>query len=239
VRPQDLSVLVVEDERDLADLVSFHLRQAGYDARVVHDGRSALAAVAAKRPDIVLLDLNLPDVSGIEICRTLRAGAATRDVPVLMLTARGAEVDRVVGFEVGADDYVIKPYSARELVLRLRALLRRSTLPPTPESDGQLRTGNLRIDMAAHRAWVDDVEVALTVTEFRLLATLLRRIGRVQTRGQLLQDVWDMPPDLDTRTVDTHLKRLREKLGAAGERIETLRGVGYRLNPLPKLADSA
>jgi two-component system phosphate regulon response regulator PhoB len=233
------SVLVVDDEADLRDLLVRQLSGDGFAVRAVATGQEALVVARAMRPSVILLDLMLEGMSGTEVCRRLRGDAATAGTPIVFLTARADEIDRVVGFEVGADDYVIKPYSARELVLRLRALLRRSTLPPTPESDGQLRTGNLRIDMAAHRAWVDDVEVALTVTEFRLLATLLRRIGRVQTRGQLLQDVWDMPPDLDTRTVDTHLKRLREKLGAAGERIETLRGVGYRLNPLPKLADSA
>ncbi|MBM4389672.1 MAG: response regulator transcription factor [Deltaproteobacteria bacterium] len=225
-------ILVVDDEADIRTLLAHVLGKEGFTVRAVATGPEALALAPSLRPGLVLLDLMLPGMQGTEVCRRLRAEAATASVPIIMLTARGDEVDRVVGFEVGADDYVTKPFSSRELVLRIRAVLRRVGLGSAEETAGQLRLGALRIDAAAHRAWVDDDEVSLTATEFRLLTTLARRSGRVLTRGQLLQEVWDMPPDLGTRTVDTHMKRLREKLGAAGDRIETVRGVGYRLNAL-------
>lgn len=225
-------VLVVDDEEDIRNLLSHHLTREGFTVRVFATGAEVLAVAPALKPSLVLLDLMLPGMQGTEICRRIRADPALANVPVIMLTARGEELDRVVGFEVGADDYVTKPFSSRELMLRIRAVLRRHSAPPIEESDHTLRIGALRIDAGAHRVWVDDDEVLLTATEFRLLTTLARRSGRVQTRGQLLQDVWDMPPDLGTRTVDTHMKRLREKMGAAGDRIETVRGVGYRLNSL-------
>jgi two-component system phosphate regulon response regulator PhoB len=177
-------------------------------------------------PDLVVLDLMLPDLSGTEVCRHLRMSDRTRHVPVLMLTAKGEEIDRVVGFEVGADDYVTKPFSVRELMLRVRAIVRRAHAPEAEA--GELVFGRLRLDGGGHRAWVDGQEVSLTALEFRLLTTLLSRRGRVQTRDTLLEDVWDMSGDVTTRTVDTHVKRLRQKLGLAGAYIETLRGVGYR-----------
>jgi two-component system phosphate regulon response regulator PhoB len=179
-------------------------------------------------PDVVLLDLMLPDIPGTEVCRQLKGDPRTRHVPVVMLTAKGDEVDRVVGFELGADDYVTKPFSVRELVLRLRAVLRRA--PPVRGADRpRERVGPIRLDVEGHRAFVDDAEIALTPLEFRLLATLMARLGRVQSREQLLEDVWGMSADLETRTVDTHVKRLREKLGSGRELLETVRGVGYRL----------
>ena len=231
------SILVGDDEADIRNLLVHVLSREGFGVTAVASGPEALAAAPGVRPDLVLLDLMLPGMQGTEVCRRMRAEPATAAVPIIMLTARGEEVDRVVGFEVGADDYVTKPFSTRELVLRIRAVLRRGTAEPSTDDAGQLRLGALRIDAAAHRVWVDEGEIQLTATEFRLLTTLARRSGRVQTRGQLLQEVWDMPPDLGTRTVDTHMKRLREKLGPAGERIETVRGVGYRLNALsPKSA---
>jgi len=177
-------------------------------------------------PDLVVLDLMLPDLPGTEVCRRLKASERTRLVPVVMLTAKGEEVDRVVGFELGADDYVVKPFSIRELVLRLQAVLRRAAGPrETPPE----RIGPLRLDGEAHRAFVGEEEVPLTALEFRLLATFMARAGRVQSREQLLSDVWEMSPELETRTVDTHVKRLREKLGPARDLLETVRGVGYRL----------
>ena len=173
----------------------------------------------------------LPDLSGTEICRRLRDQERTRDIPVIMCTAKGEEIDRVVGFEVGADDYVVKPFSVRELVLRIRALLRRANRIEGEPS--LIRFGRLKIDRDAHRAWVDDAEIGLTALEFRLLHAFVSRRGRVQTRDALLSDVWGIEADVTTRTVDTHVKRLREKLGDAGMYIETLRGVGYRFKDQP------
>jgi two-component system phosphate regulon response regulator PhoB len=222
------SVLIVDDERDLLSLLDFNLRQAGFQTLLAATGEEALAHVRRAVPDLVLLDLMLPDIPGTEVCRRLKGSDRTRRVPVVMLTAKGEEVDRVVGFELGADDYVVKPFSVRELVLRVQAVLRRATGPPTEEPPE--RIGPLRIDLAAHRAFAGPEELALTALEFRLLATFMARAGRVQSREQLLADVWGMSPELETRTVDTHVKRLREKLGAARDLLETVRGVGYRLN---------
>jgi len=221
------TVLIVEDERDLLSLLDFNLRQAGFQTLLASSGVEALAHVARTVPDLVVLDLMLPDLPGTEICRRLKGTDRTRHVPVVMLTARGEEMDRVVGFELGADDYVVKPFSVRELVLRLQAVLRRAAGPPSDAPAEQV--GPLRLDTEAHRAWVGEEELPLTPLEFRLLQTLMSRAGRVQSREQLLSDVWEMSPELETRTVDTHVKRLREKLGPARDLLETVRGVGYRL----------
>jgi len=220
-------ILIVEDEKDLVDLMQFNLRQAGFETASARDGEEALALMRHKTPDLVLLDLMLPGVPGTEVCRQLKSSPRTKNVPVIMVTARGEEVDRVVGFELGADDFVTKPFSMRELVLRARAVLRRGI-------DGEVdvpqeRVGPLRIDLAAHRAFVDRDEVALTALEFKLLSTFMSRVGRLQTRGTLLRDVWGLSGDLQTRTVDTHVKRLREKLGPGRDLIETVRGSGYRM----------
>ena len=220
-------VLIVDDETDLASLVEFNLQQAGLETSVALSGEQALQLARLKVPDVVLLDLMLPDISGKEVCRRLRADPATRNVPIVMLTARGEEADRIEGFEVGADDYVTKPFSPRELVLRLKAILRRAS---TRESTEQLRLGLLRLDLGAHRAFVAEAEVELTALEFKLLHHLLSRAGRVQTREQLLADVWGVTSPLETRTVDTHVMRLRDKLGPARNMVETVRGVGYRLS---------
>jgi two-component system phosphate regulon response regulator PhoB len=220
-------VLIVDDEPDIVATVAFNLEREGF--RTVSAGRGADALILARsepRPDLVVLDLMLPDVSGIEVCRRLKQEERTRRIPVLMLTAKADAVDRVVGFELGADDYVVKPFSVRELVLRIKAILRRGE--PAESSAGPLRHGRLVLDIEAHRVWVDDTEVHLTALEFRLLGTLVQRRGRVQTREALLDEVWDMSGDITTRTVDTHVRRLRKKLGAASDYIETLRGVGYR-----------
>jgi two-component system, OmpR family, phosphate regulon response regulator PhoB len=225
-------ILVIEDEPDLAATLEYNLQKEGYQTRVAANGLSGLESAALEPlPDAIVLDLMLPDVSGTEVCRRLRESDRTREIPIIMCTAKGSEIDRVVGFEVGADDYVVKPYSVRELILRIRALLRRSHRVEGEPS--LIRFGRLKIDRDAHRAWVDDAEIGLTALEFRLLHAFLSRRGRVQTRDALLSDVWGIEADVTTRTVDTHVKRLREKLGDAGAYIETLRGVGYRFKDQP------
>ncbi len=224
-------ILIVEDEPDIRDVLAFNLRQAGHQVLTAGSGADALAALA-QGPALVVLDLMLPDASGVEICKAIKHDPRTKHVAVLMLTARGEEIDRVVGFEVGADDYVTKPFSTRELMLRVNAVLRRAGAPSQPPQ-AMIEIGELRIDTAAHRVWVAGVEVELTALEFRLLTTFYERRERVQSRSTLLDDVWGVSPDLATRTVDTHVKRLREKLGAAGKHIETVRGVGYRMSEHP------
>ena len=232
-------ILIVDDEEDLRNLVDINLRREGFETLQAADGATAISLARSERPALIILDMMLPDLSGTEVCRRLRAEPETRLVPIIFLSARGEEIDRVVGFEVGADDYVVKAHlSTRELVLRVRAVLRRRVSAPadvvaTAEPGRRLVYGALVVDEDAHRVWVSGEEVGLTATEFRLLISLAGRAGRVQTRGALLQDVWDMPPDLNTRTVDTHVKRLREKLGDAAAYVETVRGVGYRFNTSP------
>jgi two-component system phosphate regulon response regulator PhoB len=223
------SVLIVDDERDLLSLVDFNLRQAGFETSLATTGEQALSHVRRRIPDLVILDLMLPDISGVEICRQLKSDPRTRHVPVIMLTAKTEEVDRVVGFELGAEDYVTKPFSVRELVLRVRALLRRAGATAATPDRPRERLGAIRVDVEAHRAYVHDVEIPLTPIEFKLLVTFMARAGRVQSREQLLSDVWEMSSEVETRTVDTHVKRLREKLGAARDLLETVRGIGYRL----------
>jgi two-component system phosphate regulon response regulator PhoB len=222
------TILIVEDEPDLREMLEFNLRQAGFEVISTDSGRAALRlARGPAAPAVVLLDLMLPDGPGTEVCRALRADAATRDIGVIMVTAKASEIDRVVGFEIGADDYVVKPYSVRELVLRVRSLIRRRAAPViTPN---RFSLGGLRIDRAAHAVWVRERAVALTALEFRLLVLLVERRGQVQTRERLLEDVWDMDGTITTRTVDTHVKRLREKLGECAYLVETVRGVGYRV----------
>jgi two-component system phosphate regulon response regulator PhoB len=221
-------ILIVDDEPELVRPLEFAFKREGFETRVAHDGRTALDLASEQPiPDLVLLDLMLPDISGTEVCRRLKADPATRDM-------RGEEIDRVVGFEVGADDYVVKPFSTRELVLRARAVLRRRGGPRTVESTGEVTTfGSLRVDEAGHRVWVAGEEVQLTALEFRLLTTFLERKGRVQSRDVLLDTVWGVSTAVTTRTVDTHVKRLRQKLGAAGSYVQTIRGVGYRFRATP------
>jgi two-component system phosphate regulon response regulator PhoB len=222
---------VVEDEADLAELVAFNLKQGGYTASIANDGEQALAEVKRKRPDLIILDLMLPDISGTEVCRRVRSDAATKSVPIVMLTARAEEIDRVLGFEVGADDYVVKPFSPRELVLRISAVLRRTAPPPMPEptEERNIQIGSMLIDIPRHEVRVGEENVPLTALEFKLLLDLASRRGRVQSRDALLERVWGYAPGIETRTVDTHVKRLREKLGDASHYIETVRGVGYRI----------
>jgi two-component system phosphate regulon response regulator PhoB len=221
-------ILIVDDEPDIVELLDYNLRQAGYTVVNARDGASALAAIRRQRPDLIVLDLMLPDIPGTEVCRRLRKDADTEAIPILMLTARSEEIDRVVGFEVGADDYVVKPFSPREIVLRVQALLRRAR----PRGEGEIdrvRMGPLEIDVPRHRVTVAGEEVPLTALEFKLLLDLASRRGRVQSRDDLLERVWGYAPGIETRTVDTHVKRLREKLGEARDYIETVRGVGYRM----------
>ncbi len=226
------TILVVEDENDIQDVLEFNLRQAGYEVLTAAKGRDALRMAREQRPDLVLLDLMLPDVPGTEVCRQLKEDSATRRIPVVMVTARGDEIDRVVGFELGADDYIVKPFSVRELVLRVRAILKRNE--GAPPSVGTVEFGALRLDREAHRAWVVEQEIDLTALEFKLLVTLYDRRNRVQSRNSLLDTVWGVDSRISTRTVDAHVKRLREKLGAARDYIETVRGVGYRFAEAPE-----
>ena len=232
-------ILIIEDEPDLVAMLEFNLHQEGFIPRSAKTGNDGITlSLESPKPDLVLLDLMLPDISGTEVCRRLRSNPLTKDIPVLMCTARDSEVDRVVGFEVGADDYVVKPFSIRELILRIRAILKRSKVnPETPDESEHsevISFGVIRLDPSAHLSWIDDEQIQLTALEFKLIMTFLNRKGKVQTREQLLQDVWDYDVNVTTRTVDTHIRRLREKLGdVAGEYIETVRGVGYRLRKEP------
>jgi two-component system, OmpR family, phosphate regulon response regulator PhoB len=225
-------ILVVEDEADLQQILAYNLRQAGHEVVTAANGEAALHLVKQRAPDLMVLDLMLPGISGTDVCRAVKNDPATRHVAVLMLTAKGSEIDRVVGFELGADDYVVKPFSVRELALRIAAILRRQA--GGAESGARVEFGKLRIDRDAHRVWVEGEEAPLTALEFRLLCLLFDRRDRVQSRAALLDDVWGVSSDLETRTVDTHVKRLREKLGAAGGYIETVRGVGYRFCAAPE-----
>jgi len=230
-------ILVVEDEQDLQQVLEYNLRQAGHEVTVTKLGNEGIKLARELRPDLVLLDLMLPDISGTEVCKQLKEHPATRTIPVIMLTARGEEIDRVVGFELGADDYVVKPFSVRELLLRIQAILRRGRGEPG-ENEPTVDFGKLRIDRGAHRIWVDGAEIELTALEFKLLVTLYDRRNRVQTRSALLDDVWGIQADITTRTVDTHVKRLREKLEAARDYVETVRGVGYRFVGTPEEAQA-
>ncbi len=224
-------ILIVEDEADLVAPLEYQLQSAGYQTRVAMTGGAALErARLDPMPDLVLLDLMLPDIQGTDVCRILKTDPQTSHMIVVMLTALGDEIDRVVGFELGADDYVVKPYSVRELILRVGAKLNRTQRKPV--SLQNLAFGSLTVDQTGHRVWVESEEVELTALEFRLLVTFLSRAGRALTRDYLLDNVWGYA-DVTTRTVDTHVKRLRRKIGSAGVYIETMRGVGYRFRPRP------
>ncbi|HZS17806.1 MAG TPA: response regulator transcription factor [Candidatus Udaeobacter sp.] len=216
-------ILVIEDEKDVADLLALNLRKAGFRISVAADGVNGLQKAREGRPDFIILDLMLPGMPGLEVCKILRGDPSTSEIPILMLTAKADEVDRIVGLEFGADDYVTKPFSPREIGLRIRAILRRSEAPAD-----SLTVGPISMDAARHEVRVDGKPVHLTSLEFKLLRTLLQRRGRVQDRDRLLNEVWGYESVIDTRTVDTHVRRLREKLGSVGEYIETIRGFGYR-----------
>jgi two-component system, OmpR family, phosphate regulon response regulator PhoB len=220
-------ILVVDDEPDITALVAYHLAKAGFRVSTASTGPDALKAARDERPDIVILDLMLPGISGYDVLEELRKREETKDVGVILLTARREETDRIRGLSLGADDYLTKPFSPQELALRVGGLLRRLASPPVT-AGSTLTAGPITIDRSAHRATVGGQEVSLTATEYKLLLTLVERRGRVQTRPQLLETVWEAQPDIQTRTVDMHVQRLRTKLGDAGRLIETVRGFGYR-----------
>jgi two-component system phosphate regulon response regulator PhoB len=222
-------ILVVEDEPDIAALVAYQLAHASYQVRTATTGREALRAVETDPPDLIVLDLMLPEMSGLDVLRTLRSRDETRALPVVVLTARREEEDRIRGLELGADDYLSKPFSPRELVLRVEAVLRRATsTDATARRRRTLRAGSIVVDIDAHRATVDGEELELTPKEFRLLQCLMERRGRTQSRRALLESVWETTADIETRTVDMHIGRLRSKLGEAADLVETVRGFGYR-----------
>jgi len=222
-----LKILVVDDEPDVVRLIEFNLKAAGYDVITAADGAEALQRARSASPDLIVLDLMLPEVEGLEVCKLLRRDPATAPVPIIILTAKAAEVDRILGLELGADDYVTKPFSPRELVLRVKKLLQRQA-----ESEGDKQeifmADEVVVNLPRHTVTVKGQPVELTATEFKLLALLIQRRGRVQSRDQLLQEVWNYERMVDTRTVDTHMRRLREKLGTAARHLDTVRNVGYR-----------
>ena len=220
-------VLVVDDEPDAVELVEFNLKEAGLEVAKASNGAEALKKAKLLLPDLILLDLMLPEVDGLEVCKILRRDPATAAIPIVMLTAKASEIDRVLGLELGADDYITKPFSPRELILRVKGLLRRGK--PVEEKSEQIRVGIMCIDIPRHEVTVRNQRVVLTAREFKLITVLAQRRGRVQTRDRLLHDVWDYDNIIDTRTVDTHVRRLRHKLGPAAKYLDTVRGVGYRL----------
>jgi DNA-binding response OmpR family regulator len=219
-------VLVVDDEPEAVELVEFNLKGAGYDVTTASDGAEALNKARRIQPNLVILDVMMPEIDGMEVCKLMRRDPATSGIPIIMLTAKASEVDRVLGLELGADDYVVKPFSPRELVLRVKKLLERGK--PAETAKEKMVFGDLVIDLPRHVVFWKGKEILLTATEFKLLSTLAERKGRVQSRDALLRDVWGYESMIDTRTVDTHMRRLREKLGGASKYLDTLRGVGYR-----------
>ncbi|MGC9941737.1 MAG: response regulator transcription factor [Verrucomicrobiota bacterium] len=221
-----LKILVVDDEPEAVELLEFNLKQAGYAVTTAGDGAEALKKARTQTPDMIVLDVMLPEMDGFEICKSLRLDSTTAKIPIIMLTAKAAEIDRVLGLELGADDYLTKPFSPRELLLRIKKILARGQTEEKLRD--QLRFGDLLIDVPRHIASWRGKNIELTATEFRLLTILAQRAGRVQSRDHLLRDVWEYDSLIDTRTVDTHMRRLREKLGAASKHLDTVRGVGYR-----------
>jgi len=223
-------VLIIEDEPDIRKTIDYNLSKESFKVVQAESIAQGEKALAANKIDVIILDLMLPDGSGLTLCRDIKSDAKTKHIPIIILTAKTEEVDRVVGFELGADDYVTKPFSVRELILRVKAILKRGIDSPRQENDSfDIEAGDIRLNLDAHQVFVGDEEITLTALEFRLLKHLLDRRGRVQTRDQLLEEVWGYSSDVTTRTVDTHIKRLREKLLGAGDCIQTIRGVGYRL----------
>lgn len=219
-------ILIIEDDKNISKLLKYNLEKAGFEATIAFSGETGLEILSRQRIDLIILDIMLPQMDGLEVCRLIRQDSALKNIPVIILTARGEEVDRIVGLELGADDYIVKPFSPREIILRIRAILKR--LHYKEETREQLRARGLAVDIPRHRVTVYGKEVDLTPLEFKLLVTLLERRGIVQSRETLLSDVWDMDAEVFTRTVDTHIKHLRSKLGKAGKMIETIIGMGYR-----------
>ena len=222
------TIYIVEDEPDIRETLAYNLSQEGFKVSEFSDAESCLNKIQKKKPDLLLLDLMLPGMSGLDLCKEIRADINLKNLAIIMLTAKGEEVDRIVGFELGADDYVTKPFSVRELILRVKVILKKQT--ESVESDESIEFGPIKLNLDAHEVLINNDEIVLTALEFKLLKHLIKRRGRVQTRDQLLGDVWGYSSEVTTRTVDTHIKRLREKLGTAGDYIQTIRGVGYRLN---------
>ena len=221
-------ILVIDDEPDALELIEFNLKHSGYEVTTAADGEEGLSKARALLPALIVLDIMLPGLSGMEVCKLLKREAATSQIPIILVTAKAAEIDRVLGLELGADDYVTKPFSTRELVLRVKGLLRRKTDVPEVQAE-RIHAGGMIIDLPRHQVLAGGQSVALTATEFKLVSLLAQRRGRVQSREQLLRDVWGYETMIDTRTVDTHMRRLREKLGGeAAQCLETVRGVGYR-----------
>ena len=222
------TIYIVEDEPDIRETLAYNLSQEGFKVSEFSDAESCLNKIQKKKPDLLLLDLMLPGMSGLDLCKEIRADINLKNLAIIMLTAKGEEVDRIIGFELGADDYVTKPFSVRELILRVKVILKKQT--ESVESDESIEFGPIKLNLDAHEVLINNDEIALTALEFKLLKHLIKRRGRVQTRDQLLGDVWGYSSEVTTRTVDTHIKRLREKLGTVGDYIQTIRGVGYRLN---------
>lgn len=224
-------IILVEDDPDIAEVLRYNLQKEGFAVEVFARGDTALAAIRNLPPQLILLDLMLPGLDGLEVCRLLKREGRTAKTPLIMLTAKGEETDRIVGLELGADDYIPKPFSTREVILRIKAVLRRRENGGAPGPEDILEAGKIRLILAAHRLEIGGGEVPLTATEFRLLQFLMAKSGRVQPRQTLLTEVWDYTEGVDSRTVDTHIRRLRRKLGPEAERIETIVGVGYRFRP--------
>jgi two-component system phosphate regulon response regulator PhoB len=221
-------ILVVDDESDVTDLVAYHLKSKGFQVQAINDPNGSIGAARTFVPDLVILDVMMPDLNGIQICRMLRADPKLKKVPVIFLTAKAEENDRIQGLELGADDYICKPFSTKELVLRVQSIIRRLS-EAVPEEPKRLQVGQIVIEIDRHEAFVFGRKIELTATEFKLLRLLMERRGRVQTREHLLINVWNYETEIETRTVDTHVRRLREKLGPEADWIETIRGVGYRM----------
>ncbi len=222
------TIYIVEDEPDIRETLAYNLSQEGFKVSEFSDAESCLDKIQKRKPDLLILDLMLPGMSGLDLCKQIRADKSLQNLAIIMLTAKGEEVDRIIGFELGADDYVTKPFSVRELILRVKVILKKQI--DAVENNELVEFGPIKLNLDAHEVLINDDEIILTALEFKLLKHLVQRRGRVQTRDQLLGDVWGYSSEITTRTVDTHIKRLREKLGTVGDYIQTVRGVGYRLN---------
>lgn len=219
-------ILIVEDDKHISKLIKFNLEKANYECTVSATGEKALEVLNDQPIDLIILDIMLPGMDGFSACRAIKEKEKLRNIPIIMLTAKGEEVDRIVGLELGAEDYIVKPFSPRELELRVKAILKRRKIEETKKDI--LAAGDIIVDIPKHKVTVKGRSIGLTQMEFKLLVTLMERRSRVQTRERLLSDVWDMDTGVDTRTIDTHVKRLREKLGKSGSLIETIRGLGYK-----------
>ena len=228
-----VKILIIEDEPDIRRNLEYNLGREGFNASSVGSLDEANERLKSKKFDLILLDLMLPDGSGLDLCKKIKSNSETEATPVVILTAKDDEVDRVVGFELGADDYVTKPFSVRELILRVKAILKRSDTKTKEVVEVERQFGDLKIDVDSHEVHVDSKLIELTALEFRLLKELVDKRGRVQSRDQLLSEVWGYNAEVTTRTVDTHIKRLREKLGSMGKYVQTIRGVGYKFSRTP------